>query len=255
MSYAIVAPEMYLEIARAFARCKVGIEKQKPDLKSVHDLPIATQANLQFAMTSLSIIYGVSYLEARINGLLEDVLAERVKFTQFNLPKAEKRDKVHANILAFQKKYADADKRDKLFKREPLTKKIKLIYRIFDQILPFESKNVFERKLWEQLIELQNLRNELIHLKPQFIGSKQFVQMMQMEGKEREEFVMVPVLITILLSKDLPLTSVNESENVLVSEAILMYQDNQFLENLMLGHPLSDEAKRKYLSRQPHKNK
>lgn len=72
-----------------------------------------------------------------------------------------------------------------------------------------------------------------------------------MDHTAREELVRVPTLMVALMSERLPVLDVNLTENAILSEAILVYADKPFFENLMLGHNYSDQERQKYLRRQP----
>lgn len=86
MTLRIYGSEMYLELARVFAGAKIAITDLKPNLRSSTDLPIATQAHLQFVMSAVAIIFSVSYLEAHVNRWLDELLNDRLEFTDRNAP-------------------------------------------------------------------------------------------------------------------------------------------------------------------------
>jgi hypothetical protein len=241
---------MYLELARVFASATVGITQQKPDLQGSTDLPIATQVHIQFVMSAVTIIFGVSYLEAHVNRWLDELLNDRIDFTGKNLqPHIEQ--KLLAGISELKTKYPGEQERNRLFGQEKLTDKIKLLYKTLDVSMPFSSSHPAERKLWENLINLQNLRNDLIHLKPGFLESPQFMDYLKMDRAKREELARVPTLIIALMSNHLPVVDFNLTENVILSEAMLLYADKPFFENMMLGHAYNEQERLKYLRRRP----
>lgn len=250
MTLRIYGSEMYLELARIFASAKVAINDLKPDLHSSTDLPIATQVHIQFVMSAVAIIFSVSYLEAHVNRWLDELLNDRLEFTNRNTP-LDVKPNITAGIQQLKAKYPGDKARNRLFKREELTEKIKLLYKTLGASLPFNSAHKADRLLWERLVELQNLRNELIHLKPEFLTSAEFMDYLKLDRTDREELIRVPTLMVALMSERLPVLDVNLTENVILSEAILIYADKPFFENIMLGHYYSDKERQKYMQRQP----
>lgn len=251
----IYGPEMYLEFARAFATAKIGIEKPTPDLQGPNDLPKITQLNLQFLMSSAVVIYSVSFVEANVNRWLKELLGDKLVFNERNLPYAKERCKLQEGIIWLQRKYATGEEQEKLFRREPLTNKIKLVYKTLGVSPPFERDEKELRRLWQELIDLQDLRNDLIHLKPESLESERFKKFLFMDRVGRMKLVNVAVMIVYLMGERLPVVEINLSENALISEAFLLYADNPFLETLMLGANLTEEERGELLRRQPHKGK
>jgi hypothetical protein len=252
MKVVIHGTEMYLELARAFAGAQVELPAFKPNLHSPDDLPILTQLNLQFVMSAIAVVFSVSYLEANVNRWLHQLLNGELELTELNMPAAEVRLKANGGIKELQKAYPDLSSRDKLFGQVKLTEKVKLLYKTLGTQLPFDSDDISKRKLWNDLIGLQDLRNELIHLKPSFYESKRFLQFLRADKAERERLVAIPMTIVAIMSECVPVLAVNSDKNVIISGAILQYADIPFLETLMLGHDLSDEDRRVTLSRRPY---
>ena len=246
MTLRIYGPEMYLEIARTFARAKVAIDP-KPDLQTPSDLPIATQLHIQLAISAVTIIFSVSYLEAHVNRWLDCLLNDQIDLT--NLPPSID---LTDGIRQLKEKYPTDIERNKLFGRETLTEKIKRVYKTLGTPLPFDSGNKDIRLLWERLIKLQDLRNELIHLKPEFLSSSEFKDYLGLESADLEEVVRTPTIIAYLMSEQLPMMSdINLTENAILSGVCLTYADKPFFENLMLGMQYSAKDKQKYMRRQP----
>jgi hypothetical protein len=53
------------------------------------------------------------------------------------------------------------------------------------------------------------------------------------------------------MSNHLPVVDFNLTENVILSEAMLLYADKPFFENMMLGHAYNEQERLKYLRRRP----
>jgi hypothetical protein len=250
----VYGPEMYLEMARAFARTKIALTELEFNLQSSNDLPIATQMNLQFVMTAVTAVFSVSFLEGYVNLWFDQLLNNGIDLSSMRYNQ-QKTDFVLENVERLQVKYCAEGKRDNLFRREKLTEKIKELYRVFDAIPPYESSDAAVRRLWDQLIDLQNLRNDLIHLKPEFLRSPRLLDMLGLDGKGREDLVNVPTVIAHLMTEQLPIANVNLAENVLISEAVLIYANKHPLEEFLLGREYSAEEAQHFMTRQPHQRR
>lgn len=249
MTLRIYGPQMYLELARSFSRAEIEL-KRGPDLQTPDDLPVATQVHMQFVMTAATVIFSVSFLEGYVNQWFDQLLT-----TGLDLSPAKHIlkdiDQIYERIRLLQDKYCTEEKRTELFRNTKLTEKIKELYRVFGTIPPYKSSDVRERKLWESLLELQALRNDLIHLKPEFLRSPKFMNFVQMDEQEREGLVGTTTVIAYLMTKQFPLIGDNFSENVLIAGATLTYANNHPFEEFLLGYEYSEEEKRQYLTRRP----
>lgn len=242
---------MYLELARAFARAKTEVPRNQ-QLQSPNDLPAATQIHLQFVMNCGVVIFGISYLEAHVNRWLKLMIDGRLQIPEHNNLDIQTRDTFLQGLQKLQEEYQSSEERSRLFRNKSLKDKIKLLYRMLGATPLHDGKDSARQSLWQEFCDLENLRHELIHLKVEFIESKEFLKFVGLEREERERMAQIPAIVMGLLTIDLPVADVNISENVIISNITLGYADNSFLEGLLLGADYTEDEKRKWLSRRPH---
>lgn len=247
----IYAPEMYLELARAFARARVEV-KETPELQSPHDLSAAVQLHLQFIMNCVVAIFGVAYIEAHVNRWLGLLLDDRIDTSALESLDVETRDRFLSGLQDLKHKFQPEAARRKLFKWTALKDKIKLLYRTIGATPLHEDMDTNRRRLWQDFCELEEHRNNLIHLKTEFVESTELIKLLSLESEARRQMAQVPATIMGLMVLDLPVGDVNVSENVLISNVMLEYADNPVLEVFMLGMEYTEDEKRKWLSRRPH---
>jgi hypothetical protein len=129
---------------------------------------------------------------------------------------------------------SDVNKREELFKREVLTKKINKLYRCFGLKLLSESPDKNDQILWENLEKLQNIRNELIHPKPTFIESEDFKEFFYQNEKEFKEKLFTPIKIRMKLFEGTPLFQPNAANNVILNKYIFYYKADAIFEHILL---------------------
>ncbi len=221
---------MYLEMSRALLDTKIELKKDK-NLNSIEDIPLPVMGNLKFLQFSGSVIFSISYLEAHVNSALFDILNNR-----FALQKIRDSEQVALLIKGFsalKKKYDTEDLRNELFKYEKLTKKLNILYHTFGLTRLSESADESEQQLWEDLKKLQDIRNKLIHLKPDYVESEEFLEFFNSEEDEFKQRLKTLLFIVYKLQEDLPSIIPNLAENSIVERFIFRYKGDAVNEHLL----------------------
>ncbi|MEL7834279.1 hypothetical protein [Fodinibius sp. Rm-B-1B1-1] len=221
---------MYLEMSRALLDIDVELEKDK-NLNGIEDIPIPVKANLKFIQFSGSVIFSISYLEANINHSLSDIFKDRIKLQKIN--DQELRNKLAENFSNLKSKYDSEDSRNELFRYEKLTKKLNILYHTFDLTRLSESPDETDQRLWNDLNKLQDIRNELIHLKPDFVESEEFLDFFNTGEEEFKQRLRTPLFIVFKLHEDLPSIIPNLKENAIIEKLIFKYKGDAINEHLL----------------------
>jgi hypothetical protein len=227
----LVISAMFMEMSRGFIDQEIEFQEQK-NLNAISDIPEIVQLNIKFTKLAGSVIFSISALEAYINLKIYDILYNRFQLDKFKLlPNYEV---IRNNIDEFKAKYSDEGKREELFKKETLTKKINMLYKCFDLKLLSESPIEEDKKLWDNLEKLQLIRNELIHPKPNFFESVEFKYFFNQTENEFNESLLTPMRIRIKLFKGTPVFQANAGKNVILDKYIFRYKGDAILEHLLL---------------------
>lgn len=227
----LVISGMFMEMSRGFLNQEIEFQKQK-NLSSIDDIPEIVKINIKFTQFAGAIIFSLSSLEAYVNHLIYDLLFDRFQLNKFStLPNYET---IKKTISEFKSKYTDESKREELFKRETLTRKINKLYKCFDLKLLSESSNPIDQKLWKNLEKLQIIRNELIHPKPNFIESEEFKEFFNQNEAEFKERLFTPLTIRAKLFEGTPLFQPNATDNVILNKYVFNYKADAVFEHLLL---------------------
>lgn len=227
----LVISGMFMEMSRGFLNQEIELKKDG-DLNLVDDIPELVKLNIKFTQFAGSVIFSISSLEAYINQLIDKILKGRFKinvfssFSNYNI--------IQKNITEFITKYSDQRRKEELFKKVTLTKKINKLYKCFDLKLLSESSDKTEQKLWNNLEKLQSIRNELIHPKPSFIESAEFKEFFNQNEKEFKEKLFTPIVIRLKLFEGTPLFQPNVAKNAILEKYIFKYKDDAIFEHLLL---------------------
>jgi hypothetical protein len=227
----LVISAMFLEMSRGFLSQEIEI-KQDKNLKSIDDIPEIVKLNIKFTQFAGSVIFSISSLEAYINLEIHKLLSDHFNVAVFAA--FDNYGTIQHNIAEFKAKYSEENKREELYKKETLTKKINKLYKCFDLQLLSESPNKEDQKLWNNLEKLQSIRNELIHPKPTFIESEEFKEFFNQGDKEFNEGLNTPIIIRFKLFKGTPLFHPNEASNTILNKYIFSYKADAILEHLLL---------------------
>ena len=227
----LVISGMLMEMSRGFLNQEIGFKKDK-NLNSIEDIPEIVKLNIKFTQFAGSVIFSITSLEAYINQLIDKILRRRFKIEMFS--SFSNYSSIQKNIEDFISKYLEENKKDELFKKETLTKKINKLYKCFDLKLLSESSDKVDKKLWNNLEKLQSIRNELIHPKPSFIESEEFKEFFNQNDQEFKEKLFTPIAIRLKLFEGTPLFQSNASKNAILNKYIFEYKGDAIFEHLLL---------------------
>lgn len=222
---------MFLEMSRGFINQEIEL-KSEINLNSIEEIPELVKLNIKFTQFAGSIIFSMSSIEAYVNLEIDKILRGTFKteiFSSFN-----NYTSIQQNIADFKKKYSTADKKEALFKRKALTKKINMLYRCFGLKLLSESSIKSEKKLWDDFEKLQSIRHELIHPKPFFIESNEFKEFFNLGESEFKEILQTPIRIRGKLFVGTPLFQTNKLQNAILNKYVFNYKGDAVLEHLLL---------------------
>jgi len=222
---------MYIEMARAFSNEGIQFTKSQ-NLYTVDDIPHIVGLNIKFARIAGAIIFSISSLEAYVNLIIYDILYERFQIDKFST--LNNYNKILKNIDSFKQKYSTEDRRENLFKKEVLTKKINKLYKCFDLELLSETPQKKYQILWQNLEKLQSIRNELIHPKPSFIKSDEFTEFFNQKESELQNKLIAPIIIRYKLFEGTPLYQPNIADNAILDSIIFKYKGDAIKEHLLL---------------------
>ncbi len=246
----LAGPSMYLELSRALIDYEVEFRSQ-PGLSSLEDIPIIVKINLKFLQFSCAVIFSISYLEAYINHALHDLINNRINLSSILNIDAKRRLQKAMDHL--KKKYPNEEARNKLYRDEKLTKKLNTLYTAYGITKLSESGEAVDQRLWHNLIKLQELRNQFMHLKPNFIESDEFKEFFNSSEKDFKDRLRTPLLIVYKLNEDLPIEIPNLVKNSVLEKVILRYAGDAMFEHLTLTETLYTlENVRKYGTRWIH---
>ncbi len=227
----LVVSGMYSEMSTGFLNQEIKF-KQEENLNSIDDIPKIVFTNIKFTQFAGAVIFSVSSIEAFINHLIYDILFDRFELNIFssqpNFKTIEKR------ISKFKKKYDDDDKMEELFRQEVLTRKINKLYKCFDLQPISESPKKADQKLWKDFEKLQNIRNELIHPKPEFLESEEFLEFINMEESKFRQFLLTPTIFRLKLFDNTPLFQPNAGNNTILINYTFNYKADALFEHLLL---------------------
>jgi hypothetical protein len=227
----LVISGMFMEMSRGFLNQDISFKKDK-NLDTIDDIPEIVKLNIKFTQFAGSIIFSISSLEAYVNQLIDKILSGHFKIEMFS--SFPNYDNIQKNLEDFTNKFSDENKKEELFKKETLTKKINKLYKCFDLKLLSESPDKLEQKLWENLEKLQSIRNELIHPKPSFIGSEEFKEFFNQNEQEFKEKLFTPIAIRLKLFEGTPLFQSNVNKNAVLDKYVFEYKGDAIFEHLLL---------------------
>lgn len=227
----LVVSGMFMEMSRGFLNQEIELKKDK-NLDTIEDIPEIVQLNIKFTQFAGAVIFSISSLEAYVNLLLYNILFNRFQIEKFS--SQDNYEEIVKNMDELKNKYSEVNKREELFKREVLTKKINKLYRCFGLKLLSESPNKNDQILWKNLEKLQNIRNELIHPKPNFIESEDFKEFFNQNEKEFKEKLFTPIKIRMKLFEGTPLFQPNAANNVILNKYIFNYKADAIFEHILL---------------------
>ena len=227
----IAGSSMYLEMSRAFLDTDIELKKDK-DLESIDDIPFPAKANIKFVQFAGAVIFSISYLEAHVNHSLFEIFNDRIDLNK--LKKYSSETDLKANFKELKEKFEDESSRNELFRYEKLTKKLNLLYNTYGLKRLSESPDEVDQRLWEDLNKLQHIRNELIHLKPDFVESKEFLEFYNSGEEDFKKRLSTPLYIVFKLQEDLPTIIPNLVENAIIEKLIFSYKGDAMREHLML---------------------
>jgi hypothetical protein len=231
MKQNLAVSAIYMEMSRGFLNQEIIFDNQK-GLNSINDIPELVKLNIKFSQFTGAIIFSISSLEGYINLKIFDILSNRFKLTKFkNQPNY---NVIVNNINSFKNKYSDAIKMEKLFKDEILTKKVNMLFKCFGLKLLCGSSDKKDQKIWYNLERLQNIRNELVHPKPNFIESKEFSEFFLQTDEEFHETLLTPMMIRAKLFDDTPVLQINKSRNVILDKYMFKYLGDAIKEHILL---------------------
>lgn len=227
----LVISAMFMEMSRRFVNQEIDFEKQN-NLNVLSDIPDIVRLNIKFTQFAGSVIFSISSLEGYVNLIIYNILYDRFRLEKFNVQ--SNYDVIKKNINEFKIKYSNENKREELFKKEILTRKINKLYKCFDLKLLSESPDDEDKKLWHNLENLQIVRNELIHPKPPFIVGKIFSDYFTQSDKELTESLLTPIKIREKLFKGTPVYQSNIGHNVILDRYIFKYKGDAIKEHILL---------------------
>ena len=227
----LVISGMFMEMSRGFLNQEISFKKEK-NLNSIEDIPEIVKLNIKFTQFAGSVIFSITSLEAYINQLIDKILRGSFKIDMFS--SFPNYNTIQNNIAEFINKYSDENKKEELFKREALTKKINKLYKCFDLKLLSESSDKIDQKLWNNLEKLQSIRHELIHPKPSFIETEEFKEFFSQNQQEFKEKLFTPIAIRLKLFDGTPLFQPNANENAILDKYIFAYKGDAIFEHLLL---------------------
>ncbi len=226
---------MYLEIARALSTPSIEINTHKTGFINPNELPNNTKCNIHFAYTSVAIIMGLASIEAYINGIAKSILIGHYdNLYRSNFVSKDKYEQRLKSIKSFKQHYSNDESKEKFYKSYKLTKKLNLIFDALNQQRLFERKEKGYRKIWENLVQLEKIRHELIHAKGDALEQEVLDILLHKEPEEIKEMINRIASIKVILHEGFPTTNVNASENVVLGSVKLPYLDMKMQEHLML---------------------
>ncbi len=231
MVFNLVVSGMYLEMSEGFINQGIQFKKEE-NLNSETDIPEIVLTNIRFTQFAGAVIFSISSIEAFVNHIIFELLNK-----DFDLSIFETQDNfetIESNISDFTNSYKTVEKKEKLFKQEKLSKKINKLYKCFDLQLISERPEKAYRKVWEDFIVLQNIRNELIHPKPEFINSNMFLKFINLKESDFKSLLQSPIILRHLLFEDTPLFQTNLGHNSIIKRYILEYKANVIFEHVLL---------------------
>lgn len=242
---------MYLEMARALANPEIEIDASETGIADPNDLPNITKVNIHFAYGATAIIMAISSLEAKVNATARGIFDGKYD----DLPEQAWSDdsEVRAAREAledFKQEYGDADDRIEFYRYTKLSKKVNLLYDAFFQTRPCDSPEDGIRQLWEEMIELEKLRNDLVHPKGEVLEDEEAWGLLDTEPEDIQNFVNVVARIEVLMQDNLPLLTINAGGNAVLGGAVLKYADQPMEEHVLLTNtPYTPETKRYFGTR------
>lgn len=238
MEIKIIATEMYLEVARAFASANIIVaEGNKWRATHSNQLPPIILANLRYAKNSIAIIFSYAFLEAYVNTWLHQMLLGNVpdELAKALWLDSKQKGKSLERIQEFREKYKDEKEREDLFRYKSLSDKIKLLHKLFIAKMPDKSEYKDVRKLWNDFKDLEKLRHRLVHYRPDSIPLDEFEKFIDLSPEELRRLVQISAHIIDQMINEVPTLLVNIGENVLIRDAALAYRDHPILEQFIFG--------------------
>lgn len=242
---------MYLEMARALANPEIEINASETGITDPNDLPNITKVNIHFAYGATAIIMAVAALEAKVNttarGIFDgeyDNLPEEAWSNDSEIRKAREA------LEGFKEEYGDSDDRVEFYRYTKLSKKVNLLYDAFSQTRPCDSSEDEVRHLWEEMVELEKIRNDLVHPKGEVLEDEEAWDLLDTEPEDIQRFVNVVAGIEFLMQENLPLLTINAAGNAVLERAILKYADQPMEEHVLLTNTrYTPETKRNFGTR------
>ena len=235
----INAGGMYLEMARALAQADVELSVSQTGITDPNDLPNITKVNIHFAYGATAIIMAVASLEAKVNGTARGIFEGQYdKLPESGWSDEQDRQRAAAALDDFKATYADDDERIEFYKYTKLSKKVNLLYDAFSQTRPCDSSKDGIRQLWEEMIELEQVRNDLVHAKGESLEDKDAMGLLSTEPHEIKRFVNVVARIEVLMQQNLPMIMINANENAVIEGAVLKYADKPMDEHILLTNTI-----------------
>jgi len=242
---------MYLEIARVMADARIQINATETGLKGPNDLPNITKANIHFAYASTAIIMAIASLEAHVNGIARNIIEGKYDdIEQVRFGSEKELMRVRKLLQKFKEKYRNEEDLEKFYRYTKLTKKVNLLFEAFGKDRICDSSDEDERLIWESLVQLVDVRDNLVHPKGQVLEDNDLFGLIKKERSEILELVNIIAHILAIMSEDLPVIIDSLVENVILDKALLSYVNHPIGEHVMLtGSLYTPENVKKYGTR------
>lgn len=226
---------MYLEMARALAQSQIEVNPSETGVNDPNQLPNITKVNIHFAYSACAVIIAMASLEAKVNatarGIFDGEYGELANAKGFD---QEKIESALDNLNSFRSEYGSDNSRKDFYRYTKLTKKINLLYDAFGQTRLCDSGDKEVRKIWEKLIDLEDLRNNLVHPKGEALEEHEAFGLLDLEPKEVKKSIEVVAAVFGLLEKGLPIMTANLAGNAVIGGIAIQYADDPMMEHLML---------------------
>lgn len=243
----INAGGMYLEMARALAQADVELSVSQTGITDPNDLPNITKVNIHFAYGATAIIMAVASLEAKVNGTARGIIEGQYDELPESAWSNEKDRQRAADALDdFKATYSDSDQRAGFYRYTKLSKKVNLLYDAFSQVRPCDSSKEGVRQLWEEMIKLEQVRNDLVHAKGESLEEKEAMGLLSTEPGEIRHFVNVVARIKVLMHQNLPMIMINATQNAVIEGAVLKYADKPMKEHILLTNTVYTDENRQH---------